>query len=124
MTSKNESGILQVSKTTKESKMTITDIIRNEIADALGHTPDKSEQEKFITYIHDEVAEKIKQGKKVYLDYIEAAIILCRNEQFKRCEECGDWFLPEEMNQFGYKCINCEPNYDPDYEWEDAKADI
>lgn len=121
MTSKNESGILQVSKTTKESKMTITDIIRNEIADALGHTPDKAEQEKFITYIHDEVADKINQDKKVYLVDIEYAIKMCRDEQFIQCEECGEWFLPRDINNIGGNhCLQCKPiqceDWEPEYE--------
>ena len=121
MTSKNESGKMQVSKTKKESKMTITDIIRNEIADALGHTPDKAEQEKFITYIHDEISDKINQDKKVYLVDIEFAIKLCRDECFKQCEECGEWFLPEEMHDLGYECLNCRPFQDPDA-WKDEPA--
>ena len=121
MTSKNELGILQVSKTTKESKMTITDIIRNEIADALGHTPDKAEQDQFITYIHDEVADKINQDKKVYLVDIEYAIKLCRDEQFKQCEECGEWFLPRDINNIGGNhCLQCKPiqceDWEPEYE--------
>lgn len=101
--------------------MTTTDIIRNEIADALGHTPDKAEQEKFIKYIHDEIAEKINQDKKVYLVDIESAIILCRNECFKQCEECGEWFLPEEMHDLGHECLKCRPFQDPDI-WKDDPA--
>ena len=91
--------------------MTITDIIRNEIADALGHAPNKAEQDKFIAYIHDEIAEKINADKKVYLVDIEYAIKVCRDECFKVCEECGEYFLPEEMNELGYECLNCKPNY-------------
>lgn len=102
--------------------MTITDIIRNEIADALGHTPDKAEQEQFIIYIHDEIAEKINKGQKVYLVDIEFAIRNCRDEQFIQCEECGDWFLPAKINDMdGRYCLTCKPHVDPDA-WKDDPA--
>ena len=91
--------------------MTITDIIRNEIENSLGHNPSKEEQSVMMDYIHDAIADKINEDKKVYLVDVEFGIKMCRDEQFKQCEECGDWFLLDDMNEFGYKCQNCQPNH-------------
>jgi hypothetical protein len=91
--------------------MTITDIIRNEIADAIGHNPDKYELEKFITYIHDMISDKQVENKKIFLADVSITILECRDECFRQCEECSEYFLPEEMHDAGYKCLNCQPNF-------------
>lgn len=95
--------------------MTTTDIIRNEITLQIGHTPDKNEQQKFIDYIHDRISDLKKDGKKIYLSHIEMAILDCRNDNFAQCQECGEWFLPDEMNDTTGCCINCTPYHDPDF---------
>ena len=51
--------------------MTITDIIRNEIENSLGHNPSKEELSVMMDYIHDAIADKINADKKVYLVDIE-----------------------------------------------------
>jgi hypothetical protein len=101
--------------------MTVTEIIRNTMTDMLGHRPDKFEQEKFISYIHDEISDRIHQGKDVRLVDIEHAMNVCLDECFHQCEGCGEWFLPEEMHDRGYECLNCHPYFDPD-DWKDEPA--
>lgn len=99
--------------------MTITDIIRNEIAVALGHTPFDDEQECFMNYIHDGLADKIYADLPIMLKDVSDAICLCREECFWCCQECGEWFLPSEMNDYGgHYCLNCKPFDDPDV-WKD-----
>lgn len=95
--------------------MTITDIIRNEIADCLGHNPSSNEQSIMIDYIHDGISDKRSDNKKIYLVDIEERIRLCRDENFAKCEECGGFYLPEDMNDAGHKCKCCAPDYDVDY---------
>lgn len=100
--------------------MTITDIIRNEVELALDHNPSREELAIMVEYIYDGIADKENEGKKVYLADIEERIRLCRDENFRQCEECGEWFLLEEMHESGYKCLNCQPYSDPDA-WKDEQ---
>lgn len=98
--------------------MTITDIIRNEITLTIGHNPDKWELQTFMDYIHDRISDNEQEGKKLYLSNIGMAILDCRDDNFAKCEECGEWFLRGEINDLTGCCLNCTPHQDPDA-WKD-----
>lgn len=108
-----------VQKRKRGKNMTITDIIRNEITLSIGHNPDKDELQKFIDYIHDSIADSIRENKKIYISQIEIAILDCKKENFIQCEECGEWFLPSEINEATGCCTKCTPYEDPDYYYYD-----
>lgn len=88
--------------------MTITDVIRNEIEDWMGHKPSRYEMGKFIDYLHDMVADKEHQGKKVFLKDVKETIEICLNECFCQCAGCGEWFLREDMDDLADRCKFCD----------------
>ena len=94
--------------------MTITDIIRNEIADLLNRDCTKDDIDIFMPYIHDAIAEKINNDKPVYLSDIEAGMLDCRRANYYQCPDCFEWHTPENWNEYKGKCLNCEPYPDPD----------
>lgn len=89
-------------------------IFINEIVNVIGHNPSQEEYKIFYEHVHDFIMENVQKGKKVYMSMVELEIYNCRDQYFSQCEECGDYFLPDEMNESGYCCLKCKPNYDPD----------
>lgn len=108
--------------------MTITDIIRNEIQSIIGHQPDKAELDVFMEHLHDFISDKYEERKKnpmarLFLCDIEMNLRETARDYFRSCQDCGECFLPDEMNDDGYHCLNCKPHQDPDL-WRELDNNI
>lgn len=103
------------------------DALRGEIYDLIGHNPDNAELEKMTEYAADYIGDCYSAGKLPNLSGMAYAMLICRQEQFKQCAECGDYFLWDEINtDTGEHCLNCRPYYDPDGMsggWDDLKIE-
>ena len=103
------------------------DALRGEIYELIGHNPDNAELEKMTEYAADYIGDCYSAGKLPNLSGMAYAMLICRQEQFKQCAECGDYFLWDEINtDTGEHCINCRPYYDPDGMpggWDDLKTE-
>jgi hypothetical protein len=93
-------------------------ILLNEVRDALGRNPTDEEFKGFEDYINDALIESERLGKldKVFLADIGLWVIEYRNDYYKQCADCGDYYLidSDEWNDDGIYCANCKPNSDPD----------
>ena len=93
-------------------------VIKNEIVDCLGRNPDDNELRGFMDYVHDYLLEQEKQGKlgKTYLADIGLVIYEYRNDNYKQCCDCGEYYLADsdEWNDDGEHCLNCKPHQDYD----------
>ncbi len=99
--------------------MTITEILTDNIAYIIGHTPDKHEFKKFIDGLHDFIADKINEKAKnprvkIFLSEIEEQLRATCREEFLSCEECCECWLPDEFNRERGQCLRCAPHIDPD----------
>lgn len=103
------------------------DALRGEIYNLIGHNPDDAELEKMTEYAADYIGDCYSAGKLPSLSGMGYAMLVCRQEQFKQCVECGDYFLWDEINtETGEHCITCRPYYDPDGMsggWDDLKKE-
>ena len=103
------------------------DALRGEIYELIGHNPDNAELEKMTEYAADYIGDCYSAGKLPNLSGMAYTMLICRQEQFKQCAECGDYFLWDEINtDTGEHCINCRPYYDPDGMpggWDDLKTE-
>ena len=102
-------------------------ILRNEFTYQLGHNPDADEWRTFIDYISDYIKTDLEKKRRPNLTDLEEAIKNALNDEFMQCNDCGDFFLPSEMNDLGgWYCLNCKPFADPDGMpggWDDMKAE-
>lgn len=87
--------------------MLITQLLRNEIELALGREADKRELTLFINHIHDHVSDCIHENKPITCSVISAAINVCLQDEFTRCLDCGEYELPDRLNE-RQLCIECE----------------
>lgn len=94
--------------------------LRGEIADTIYHTPDDNEMLEFEKYVADYIADCINANKQPTLSGICAAISDCRQDRFMCCNNCGEYYLCDEMNDEtgDAYCLKCKPYYDPDFEWK------
>jgi len=103
------------------------DALRGEIYGLIGHNPDDAELEKMTEYAADYIGDCYSAGKLPNLSGMAYAMLICKQEQFKQCTECGDYFLWDEINtETGEHCLNCRPYYDPDGMpggWDDLKIE-
>lgn len=103
------------------------DALRGEIYELIGHNPDDAELEKMTEYAADYIGDCHSAGKLPNLSGMAYAMLTCKQEQFKQCAECGDYFLWDEINtETGEHCLNCRPYYDPDGMpggWDDLKIE-
>lgn len=69
----------------------IREIIINEIKDAIGHIPTTTEYESALDYLGDTI--------NPACTFTDVSILLLdwRDDYLVKCDECGDWFLPEEL---------------------------
>lgn len=107
-------------------KETLDKIVLADIASWLGHQPDEQEQKIVFDYVGDEIQTAYDQKKHVDLSDLATYICDAVKDNFTQCEECGERFLADEMHELGYKCLRCQPNYDPDGMpggWDDLKID-
>lgn len=88
--------------------------LRGEIYRLIWHNPDDAELAMFEKYAADYIADQVNANKQPDLCGVCSALLDCKNENFMRCEECGEYFLPSELN-LGY-CTRCKPYRDPDFE--------
>ena len=88
-------------------------IMMNEIRDALSRNPDEQEYKNFMDYVSDMILENDRMGKKTFLVDIEHAIIEYRDDNYRQCEECGEWIAydSDEWNSDRNCCRNCH-DYD------------
>lgn len=101
--------------------------LAGEIRDLIGHQPDADEFAQMEQYAADYVADCVNDDKLPTLSGLAVALLECRDGYFKRCNECGDWYLYGEFNDgiCGDYCLNCKPYRDPDGEpggWDDLKS--
>ena len=101
--------------------------LQGEICGLIGHNPDDDEFEQMSIYAADYVADCVNEGKLPNLTGLGYSLLVCKKEQFIQCNECGDYFLPREINSCGgCYCLGCKPNYDPDGMpggWDDLKTE-
>lgn len=103
--------------------MTITDILTDNIAYIIGHSPDKHEFRKFMDGLHDFFCDKINEKasnprSKIFFSDIEMQLRTTCREDFLSCAECGECWLPEDFNRGKGQCLRCAPHFDPDLERE------
>lgn len=107
--------------------LTPTDLeaaLRGEIEGLIYHNPTDEEMELFERDAADYIAICIEDNKKPDLSGLACALLDCRNDNFRACADCGDYYLWSEMNPDDKDyCCKCKPIYDPDYEWKQAQAD-
>jgi hypothetical protein len=91
-------------------------MITNEIYDALGRNPDQQEYQNFMNYVYDTIQENNRLGKKTFLIDVEHAILEYRDDNYKQCCDCGEYYLADsdEWNDDGEHCLNCKPHQDYD----------
>lgn len=110
--------------TDKKDVLSITDYkaaFRGEIADAICRTPDDNELLEFEKYVADYIADCINADKLPTLSGMCAAILDCRRDCFMCCNDCGEYYLYDEMNPDDRAyCQNCKPvsNTDLEQEWD------
>lgn len=92
--------------------------LRGEINGLIYHNPTDDELELFETYVSNYLSNTIDTGKKPDLTGICCALLDCKKENFRACDECGEYYLPHEFNDecMGNFCLNCKPYRDPDNE--------
>lgn len=104
----------------------LKNMITNEICDALGRNPDQQEYQNFMNYVYDTIQENNRLGKKTFLIDVEHAILEYRDDNYKQCPECGEYFEfnSEEWNKDRECCRNCH-DYDDvaDYKYDDMVCD-
>jgi len=92
--------------------------LRGEIYCLIYHNPTDEELELFERYVSDYLSDCVNTDKHATLTGICAALLDCKQENFRACDECGDYYLPHEFNDecMGNYCLNCKPYRDPDNE--------
>ena len=91
------------------------EILKNEFAYQLGHTPNADEWRTLTEYISDWLQIDLDKKRRPNLTDLEHAIKDALHDKFMQCNECGDYFLLSEMNDCGgYYCLTCRPYTDPD----------
>lgn len=91
-------------------------IIKNAVRTVLEHEPDEKELKVFMDYVEGTFSDMERAGKRMTPTDIEIAIYDCRKDCFVQCEECGEYFLPEQeyWNEYAHCCRECKPYSDPD----------
>lgn len=98
--------------------------LRGEIYGLICHNPSDDEIAIFERHVADYIADQVNDGKRADFTGICCALLDCRNDEFCCCADCGEYFLPSEMNPDNPDyCVNCKAIYNPDWEWEQAKED-
>lgn len=85
-----------------------------EIYGQIWHNPDAIELKTIMDYLGDYVKDLAEQKKRLDLSALAVGVADAVHDNFLECEECGEKFLPGEMNDIEKKCIHCKPNYDPE----------
>lgn len=86
-----------------------------EIYGNIWHNPDPAELETVKKYLADYVADLAEQKKRFDLTALAVGVADAVHDHFLECEECGEKFLPDEMNHDGdWYCLQCRPYSDPD----------
>ena len=98
--------------------------LRGEIYTVIWHNPSDDEMAIFEQYVADYIADQVNHEKRADFTGICGILYDCRREQFCCCADCGEYFLPDEMNPDNTEyCRKCKPVYDPDWDYESSKAD-
>lgn len=107
----------------------LDEVIKNEVADALGYQPTPEELTMFRDYINDYMIERENAGElnKVFFTNIGLIIEQCKKENYKKCEVCGEMYRMDDEDAWnpekGWVCRDCEPYQDWD-EWADFQNDL
>lgn len=107
----------------------LDEVIKNEIADAIGRQPMPDEIGLFCDYINDYMLDKENAGElnKILLANIEPVIKQCVKENYKQCEVCGEMYRMDDEDAWnpekGWVCRDCEPYQDWDA-WADFQNDL
>ena len=96
----------------------IKQILMNEVRDVLGRNPTEEEFKGFVDYIVEYFNDQVRAGKadKVFTADVGLLLYEYRNDNYRQCEDCGEWYLigSDDWNWDGCYCVNCKPNQDPD----------
>lgn len=71
----------------------IKQIIINDIKDVMGHLPSNAAYKSAIDYLNEVV------NPKTNLTDISLILLNWRDDYLIKCDECGDYFLPEELEE-------------------------
>lgn len=92
-------------------------IITNELNKRLHRNATASEAQDCYLYITDNLG--LIDGFADLNDLMDTYIA----NNFRQCCECGEYCLIDEMNaDYRDYCLECRPNYDPDYDYYDNQA--
>lgn len=86
-------------------------ILANELKSILGHKATAEEMASVLEYIEESEIETAN-----FLELINT-IQDWKSDFCQQCAECGDWYLPEEMED-GFCCEECKNDYMQELEWE------
>lgn len=89
-------------------------VVRNEICGCIYHNPDDRELKVIMDYVDECVLEATCKKKQIDLTSLALMISNAVHDNFVECEECGEKFLPDEMNMDYHKCLGCQPIFDPE----------
>lgn len=89
----------------------IKSILENEIKDVLGHKPTTAEYKACLEYVMDATN---TQKRPIMLVDIELAVRDWRSDYCVKCQSCGDYFLPEEMEYDRFCSEQCKAQYEED----------